>query len=172
RRRTRAGQGRAVRSAREWRRRHRPARPFSPRTRAIAPRPSRTRAHPWVSSLTIRARLLGASMGSLPSADTGTPPGRGDAHEPQAATAHLAAALSGEHALAILAARHHAWRQALDVRADVAWPREPDAIAMRGDVGQRPPELAHAIRPPHDERVERDRAHEGLARRLPQHLVE
>src|SRR5881409_2585493 len=63
-------------------------------------------------------------------------------------------------------------RQALDVGADLAGAREPDAIAVTDDVLQRAPQLRQPIRPAHHERVQRDRAHERLARRLPEQLVE
>src|SRR5207249_6985711 len=73
---------------------------------------------------------------------------------------------------ASLAPRHGAGRERLDVGADVAWAREPDAIAMREDVLQRAAQPADAVGAAEDERVQRDRAHERLARRLREHLVE
>src|SRR6266850_1028579 len=74
--------------------------------------------------------------------------------------------------LASAAARHDAGRQRFDVGADLARAREPDAIAMLQDVLQRPAQPADTVRTAEHERVQRDRAHERLARRLGQHLVE
>ena len=56
--------------------------------------------------------------------------------------------------------------------ADLAGAREPDAVAVPGDVLERASQLRQAVGPADDERVQRDRAHERLARRLAQQLVE
>src|SRR5439155_12084487 len=82
------------------------------------------------------------------------------------------AASSSRSRAASAAARNNARRQRLDVRVDVARAREPDPIAVLENVLQRPAQPADAIRAAEDERVERDRAHERLARRLREHLVE
>src|SRR5882724_5869968 len=68
--------------------------------------------------------------------------------------------------------RHDTSGQRLDVRADVARTRQPHAVRAPEDVLERLPEPADPVWPPGDERMERDRAHERLARRLLEHLVE
>src|SRR6185503_7082991 len=74
--------------------------------------------------------------------------------------------------LALVAARDDSLRQPLDVGADIAWAREPDAVAVTGDVLEGASELADAVWAAHHERVERDRADERLALGLGEHLVE
>src|SRR5437660_2476218 len=70
------------------------------------------------------------------------------------------------------ASRDDAGGQRLDVGADVARPRQPHAITVLADVLERAAQPADAVRPTGDERVERDRAHQRLAGRLGEHLVE
>src|SRR5438128_296838 len=70
------------------------------------------------------------------------------------------------------AARYDAGRQRLDVGVDVARAREPHAVAVLEDVLQRATQTADAIGTAEHERVERDRAHQRLARGLGEHLVE
>src|SRR5262249_60953530 len=72
----------------------------------------------------------------------------------------------------LLSARNDAGPKPLHVGADLAGTREPDAIAVARHVLQRAAQLRQAIRSAHDERMQRDRAHERLALGLPQHLVE
>src|SRR5947207_2815378 len=72
----------------------------------------------------------------------------------------------------VCAPGYDALREGLDVRADVPRAREPHALAMAGDVLERSAELADPVRAAHDERVQRDGAHERLAVGLSQHLVE
>src|SRR5262249_13652350 len=70
------------------------------------------------------------------------------------------------------AARHDAGGQRFDVAADVARARQPHAIAVAQDVLEGAAQPTDAVRPAEHERVERDRAHQRLARRLLEHLVE
>src|SRR4029453_9980330 len=63
-------------------------------------------------------------------------------------------------------------RQRLDVGADGAGARQPHPIRMLEDVLQRAAQPADAVRPAGNERMERDRAHERLAGRLREQLVE
>src|SRR5262245_41139514 len=72
----------------------------------------------------------------------------------------------------VVASRHRALRETLDVSADVSWAGEPHALAMARDVLERTAELADPVGPAHDERMERDRADERLPLGLGEHLVE
>src|SRR5215475_13839090 len=71
----------------------------------------------------------------------------------------------------VVASRHGAFREALDMGADVSRASEPHALAMARDVLERAAELADPVRPAHDERMERDRADERLPLGLSEHLV-
>src|SRR5688572_32662143 len=72
----------------------------------------------------------------------------------------------------LAATRHGAGRQRLDVGVDVALAREPHAVTMLEDVLQGAAQTADAVRPAEHEGMQRDRAHQRLARRLREHLVE
>src|SRR5437773_5498264 len=74
--------------------------------------------------------------------------------------------------LASSAPRDGAVSERLHVRADVARSRQPDAVPMFQDVLEGPAQPADPIRTTDDERMQRDRSHERLARRLREHLVE
>src|SRR6185437_3072042 len=70
------------------------------------------------------------------------------------------------------AAGHGAGGQRLDEGADVARARDPHPVAVAEDVLERPAQPANPVGPAEHERMERDRAHQGLALGLGQHLVE
>src|SRR5919204_2910891 len=70
------------------------------------------------------------------------------------------------------AAGHDAAGQGFHVGIDLARAREPYPLAVLDDVLEGAAQTPDAIGPTHHERVERDRAHERLARRLREHLVE
>src|SRR5262245_7400902 len=72
----------------------------------------------------------------------------------------------------VVASRHRALRETLDVSADVSWAGEPHALAMACDMLERTAELADPVGPAHDERMERDRADERLPLGLGEHLFE
>lgn len=53
-----------------------------------------------------------------------------------------------------LAPRYNAWRQALNIGADIAWTSEPDTVAVVQNVLERPPQLAYAIGPAYHKGVQ------------------
>src|SRR5688572_32452617 len=70
------------------------------------------------------------------------------------------------------AAGYDAHRQAFYVSANLARPRQPDAIAMLRDVLDHAAEVAQAVRLAQDEGMQDDGHHQGPARRFREHLVE
>src|SRR5215471_16329618 len=72
----------------------------------------------------------------------------------------------------VSASRYDAWSEGLDVRADLAGAREPHAVAVLQDVLEGAAQPADPVRAPDDEGMEGDRAHEGLAHGLREHLIE
>src|SRR6185295_10424617 len=76
------------------------------------------------------------------------------------------------HAREASRAGNDAGSERLDVCGDLAGTREPDAVPVLQDVLERAAKPVNPVRPPRDERMERDRAHEWLPAGLLEHLVE